>query len=75
MNGNNRFDRNAEKLSKLRGLQKQKDAVVMDVVATLPGCPGAEVAEKLHGHMNGVFKLKMKVKPHSKQQDAPTGTD
>lgn len=68
----NRFDRSPEKLSKLKGLQKQKDALVMEVVATLPGRLGPEVAEKLRGHMNSVFKRKMKIKP-SKQQGAPTG--
>lgn len=71
--GNNRFDRSPEKLSKLKGLQKHKDALVMEVVATLPGRLGADVAQKLHEHMNTVFKRKMKIKPN-KQQGAPNGT-
>jgi hypothetical protein len=71
--GNNRFDRSPEKLSKLKGLQKQKEVLVMEVVATLPGRLGADVAEKLRGHMNNVFKRKMKIRPNSKQQGAPAG--
>jgi hypothetical protein len=71
--GNNRFERSAEKLSKLKGLQKQKEALVMEVVATLPGRLGPDVAEKLRGHMNGVFKRKMKIRPNFKQQAAPSG--
>ena len=55
--------RSAEVLGSLKQLQKQKEAIVADVMASLPSRLGGEGAEKMRQHINSVFKRKMKVRP------------
>lgn len=62
--------RSAEVRANLKQLQKQKEAIVADVMASLPGRLGGEGAEKMRQHINSVFKRKMKVRPGRKQSNA-----
>lgn len=65
--------RSAEVRANLAKLQKQKEAIVADVMASLPGRLGGEGAEKMRQHINSVFKRKMKVRPGRKEGHASPG--
>jgi hypothetical protein len=52
-----------EALAQLNELQKQKEEIISNLVASLPNHLGADGVEKLRRHVNGRVKRKTKIKP------------
>lgn len=56
-------DPSVQVMEQLNDLQKKKEAIVADIVFSLPTLLGTEVAEKLHQHINSHIKRKVKIAP------------